>query len=47
MVKTVLPMQRTWVPSLVGELRSHLLHGLTEKKQKNKTPGISSLVVAA
>ena len=35
-VKTVLPMQRTWVPSLVGELRSHLLHGLTEKNKKTK-----------
>ena len=34
-VKTVLPMQRTWVPSLVGELRSHMLHGLTEKNKKN------------
>ena len=43
-VKTVLPMQRTWVPSLVGKLRSHMLHGLTEKNKKNP---ISSLVVAA
>ena len=26
-VKTVLPMKRVWVPSLVGEPSSHMLHG--------------------
>ena len=36
MVKTVLPMQKIWVPSLAGELRSHLLHDLTEKKKTKK-----------
>ena len=31
-VKTVLPMKRVWVPSLVGELSSHMLHGVVINK---------------
>ena len=31
----MLPMQGTWVQSLVGELRSHLLHGVGKKKKKS------------
>ena len=30
-------MQGVWVQSLVGELRSHMLHGTAKKKEK-KTP---------
>ena len=31
-VKTVLPQQGAWVPSLVGEL--HMLRGATKKRKK-------------
>ena len=31
-------MQGTQVPSLVRELRSHMLHGAEKKKKKIKTP---------
>ena len=31
----MLPMQSVWVPSLVGELRSHMRHG--KKKNTKKT----------
>ena len=34
MVKTLLSMQRTWVQSLVGELRSHMQCGAAKKKKK-------------
>ena len=34
MVKTQL--QRAWVRSLVGELRSHMLCGMAKKKQRQK-----------
>ena len=34
-VKTlVLPPQGVWVRSLVGELRSHMPHGMAKKKKK-------------
>ena len=32
-VKTLLPLQRELVRSLVGELRSHKLHGVAKKKR--------------
>ena len=35
-VKTVLPMQTAWVPSLVGELRSHMLLSVAKKILKVK-----------
>ena len=41
MVKTVLPMQAMWVPSLVGELRSYMQQGMTKtKKTKRKSKPI-------
>ena len=33
-VKTLLSMQRTWVQSLVGELRSHMQCGAAKKKKR-------------
>ena len=30
----MLPLQGPWVRSLIGELRSHMPHGATEKKKK-------------
>ena len=35
-VKTLLPMQGVRVLSLVGELRSHVLHGTVKKSEKEK-----------
>ena len=35
-VKTVLPMQTAWVPSLVGELRSHMLLNVAKKNFESK-----------
>ena len=29
-------MQGVWIPSLVGELRSHMLHGAAKKWEKKK-----------
>ena len=38
MVKTVLPLKGAQVQSLVGELRSHMCHGVAKKiKKQNKT----------
>ena len=34
MVKTPLPMQGMWVQLLVGQLRSHMLHGPAKKEEK-------------
>ena len=34
-VKTTLPLQGAWVWSLVGELRSHMLHGMVKKKKED------------
>ena len=34
MVETPSFLQGAWVRSLVGELRSHLLHGVAEKKKR-------------
>lgn len=34
-VKT-LPFQGAWVQSLVGKLRSHMLHGVAKKKKTKK-----------
>ena len=34
MVKTPLPMQGMWVQLLVGQLRSHMLHGTAKKEEK-------------
>ena len=31
-----LPLHRAWVPSLVGELRSHMLLDVAKIKQNNK-----------
>ena len=36
MVKTQLPLQGSWVPSLVRELKSHILHIAAKKKKKKK-----------
>ena len=36
-VKTVHPMQGTWVQSLVRELRSHALHGMAKKKRRSQS----------
>lgn len=33
MLKTLLPMERAWVPSLAGELRPHIPHGMAKNKQ--------------
>ena len=33
MVKTVIPIQGAWVPSLVGELRAQTLRGAAKKKK--------------
>ena len=35
-VVKILPVQGAWVQSLVGELRSHMLHGVAKKKKKRK-----------
>ena len=32
----VLPPQGVWVRSLVGELRSHMPHGMAKKKKKGR-----------
>ena len=32
----MLPMQEDWVPSLVGELKSHMLQGVAKKEKKKK-----------
>ena len=41
-VKTVLPLQGTWVQSLVGELRSHMPRSTAKKKKKNLKTGKES-----
>ena len=33
-VKTPLPLQRVWVPSLIGELRSHVPQGAPKKDER-------------
>ena len=35
-VRTTLPPQEAWVPSLVREPRSHLLQGMAKKKERDK-----------
>ena len=35
-VVKILPVQGAWVQSLVGELRSHMLHGVAKKKKKKR-----------
>ena len=35
-VKSVLPLQRVWVPSLVRELRSHMLYNMANQSIKRK-----------
>ena len=35
-VVKILPVQGAWVQSLVGELRSHMLHGVAKKKKIKK-----------
>ena len=37
LVKTPISLQETWVPSLVMELRSHVLYGAARRKIKMKT----------
>ena len=40
----MLPMQRLWVPSLVWEVRSHMLCGTTKtSKKKKKKKGVPDL----
>ena len=35
-------MQGVWVQSLVGELRSHMLHGTAKKKEKKNPKKLAS-----
>lgn len=35
-VDSLLPMQRAWVLSLIRELRSHMAHGMAQKKKKKE-----------
>ena len=37
-VQTLLPLQRTWVQSMVRELRSHMLCSLTKEHKTKKNP---------
>ena len=41
-VKTLLPLQGVWVRSLVGELRSRMLHGAAWPKVKKKKKKFTS-----
>lgn len=43
-VESLLPMQRAWVPFLIGELRPHMAHGVAKKKKKKKSQKASNVL---